>query len=340
MRFAFVRHGQSVANVSGRWQGQGDAPLSEHGMAQAQRLGARLVGRFDRVVSSDLVRAFDTASTLGIAVEKDPAFREIDVGAWEGLTRQEVLERFPDEIAALFRGEDVAIGGGESWAMATKRAQGALGRLRERTSPSERVAVVCHGGIISSLFLGFLGVRARRPQPVGHIVNTAISEVRFEGDRAIVERYNDALHTAPEGAWSRTQFSPRDTLITYLAWPEHGAFELSDRDLAARALADVAGVYAPRTGSGRELAGTLAELAGVELCDTPFDLESPPEDGKRWVVVETPEVIHSLAAGVVAPYSDHAFLEKPAIGSITHVARTQNLTLLADYNIGPLVFEG
>ena len=340
MRFTFVRHGQSVANVSGRWQGQGDAPLSEHGRGQAARLGARLEGRFDRVVSSDLIRAMDTARTLGRPLETDAAFREIDVGAWEGLTRQEVLERFPDEIAALFRGEDVAIGGGESWADATARAKGALSRLRERVTPEERVAVVCHGGIISSLFLSFLGVRARRPQPVGHMVNTAISEVTFDGDRAVIERYNDALHTAPEGAWARSQFGAKDTIVTYIAWPRDVPFAIRDTELAARALAGVSEVFTQGDGHTETLGDTIADMIAAPRSTAPFRLEDAKEDGQRFAVVASPETIHALSGAIVAPYADHPHLARPTNGSITHVARTHTLTLLADYNIGPLVGEG
>jgi broad specificity phosphatase PhoE len=337
MRFTFVRHGQSVANVSGRWQGHGDAPLSETGRAQADKLGARLAKRFDRVVSSDLVRAMDTARTLGLPLETDPAFREIDVGRWEGLTRQEVLEQFPDEIAAIFRGEDVAIGGGESWAMATARAEAALARLRERVGRDERIAVVCHGGIISSLFLRFHGVRARRPQPVGRMVNTAVSEVFFDGDRAVVERYNDALHTAPDGAWSRAEFGPKDAIATLIAWPADRKFAFEDASLTACALAGITQVTVDGSGETLALGRAVADVANAELSEGPFDLGALPADGQRVAFVTAADNIHVLAKRIVAPYADHPHLGIPALGSLTHVAKTHSVTLLADYNVGPLV---
>ena len=54
MEITFVRHGQSEANAAGRWQGQSDSPLSEHGQEQARLLAKRLAGRpFDVVLASD-----------------------------------------------------------------------------------------------------------------------------------------------------------------------------------------------------------------------------------------------------------------------------------------------
>ena len=95
VRLVLVRHAESEANIGGRWQGQGDSPLSERGKSQARALAERIarVGlQPDLVVCSDLRRASETArAAFGDAVEVDPLWREIDVGQWEGKTRAEVL---------------------------------------------------------------------------------------------------------------------------------------------------------------------------------------------------------------------------------------------------------
>ncbi len=110
-----VRHGQSVSNAEGVWQGQGDSPLSDLGRTQVDALGAALLGqRYDLVLSSDLSRAAETARAAGVEVEHDRAWREIDVGNWEGLTMEQVVERFPEQIAALKDRRTFAIGGGET----------------------------------------------------------------------------------------------------------------------------------------------------------------------------------------------------------------------------------
>ena len=134
VRITFVRHGESVSNQAQRWQGQGDSPLSALGQTQAQALGQRIGGRhFDRVIASDLMRASDTARATGFAFEQDPEFREFDVGLWEGLTKEEVEERFPDEIGRLKAGEDLPLGGGESFATFSARVDRALHHRRGRS---------------------------------------------------------------------------------------------------------------------------------------------------------------------------------------------------------------
>ncbi|MBW2687894.1 MAG: histidine phosphatase family protein [Deltaproteobacteria bacterium] len=91
LEVCLVRHGQSVSNAAGVWQGQGDSPLSEIGRTQVDGLGQALAGeRYDLVLSSDLSRAADTAKASGVEVEHDRAWREIHVGDWEGLTMEQV----------------------------------------------------------------------------------------------------------------------------------------------------------------------------------------------------------------------------------------------------------
>lgn len=96
-----MRHAESTSNVLRRWQGQGDAPLSPYGEAQMAALAARVTERLragwrvDEVVASDLTRAARTGRASFESLAIDAMWREADVGAWEGLTRAEVAERFP-----------------------------------------------------------------------------------------------------------------------------------------------------------------------------------------------------------------------------------------------------
>ncbi|MFO0692936.1 MAG: histidine phosphatase family protein [Polyangiales bacterium] len=342
VRVTFVRHGESESNSAGRWQGQTDSPLSEHGHAQARKAGVRL-GRvpFDLVISSDLTRAHDTARASGHPVETDPRFREIHVGRWEGLTRAEVLERFPEEIAAIFRGEDIRIGGGESWADATERADSALSTLKERLRPGQHAAVFSHGGVITSLFLRFVGVSRRRPQPLGHMVNTAISTVRFEHGHPIVERYNDATHTAPEGPWTRKMFGAEDAIVALLAWDEDGGRAPIEHEAFGRVFADVARVYAGADGDTHAVAEALAARLGVPFAGDRASLEAVEElaaahAGERVLVVAPCAQIHATATMVVRRLGQDARFAPPEPGTVTHVARTKSVVLVADYNAGPL----
>lgn len=202
VRITFVRHGESVANRIGRWQGQGDSPLSELGQEQARRVGARLrKRRFDRVIASDLSRASETASATGFSFERDASFREFDVGVWEGLTREEVLERYPDDMERLRVGEDVPLGGGESHATFAKRVDAALERLLVSLEPGQHALVVCHGGVIGTVLAGALGLRGKARWPLWRASNTSISELSFTPEGARLHVFNDTLHLASSGQW-------------------------------------------------------------------------------------------------------------------------------------------
>ncbi|MGB8222893.1 MAG: histidine phosphatase family protein [Polyangiales bacterium] len=215
LEVCLVRHGQSVSNARGVWQGQGDSPLDEVGRIQVEALGRALRDRsYDLVLSSDLSRAADTAKAADAEFELDPAWREIDVGDWEGLTAEEVGVRFPEQIAALRAREAVAIGGGESWPQVFQRADDALGALRRRMPDGGRVIVFTHGGIIAALLAGLLGARNRFPWPLGRMRNTGRTTLRFRGERVELLGHNDDSHVPRE---LRQRYEPQagQTLVRF-----------------------------------------------------------------------------------------------------------------------------
>lgn len=124
-----LRHGQSVANADGVWQGQLDAPLSPVGRAQAEAAAAVLVAAYDvrRVIASDLARAADTgaavAAAAGVPLATDPGLREVDAGQWTGMRTADVAAENSGLFDRLRAGEDVRRGGdGETVADAVARA--------------------------------------------------------------------------------------------------------------------------------------------------------------------------------------------------------------------------
>ncbi|HSQ36546.1 MAG TPA: histidine phosphatase family protein [Acidimicrobiia bacterium] len=200
-----ARHGESTANIEGVWQGQSDAALSPRGEEQAKLLGARLSGHsFDLVVASDLERTTATAALAGLSAEPASALRELDLGRWEGLTSAEVMARYPEEMRALMAGEDVPIGGGETWRGFCARVDSAVEAVVARLRDGRRALVVTHGGLIGAYLSGLLRYRARsRPWPVEHPHNTALTVIVAEGADRRVRVLNDATHLGggpPAGA--------------------------------------------------------------------------------------------------------------------------------------------
>jgi probable phosphoglycerate mutase len=161
-RLLLVRHGQTPWNAAGRWQGHADPGLSERGRDQAAELAAalrrELEGGWARIVASDLRRARETAGiladSLGLAVETDIRLRELDVGAWTGLTRSEIEARDPELLTAFESGEPtIRAGGGETRLEIRRRARALVGHVAERHA-GQRLIVVTHLGVIRALLPG------------------------------------------------------------------------------------------------------------------------------------------------------------------------------------------
>jgi probable phosphoglycerate mutase len=149
-RLVLVRHGQAKGNDEHRFIGQTDVPLTDLGRRQAEAVGHRLrTVDISRIVSSDLVRATDTAAEIaavsGRIIETDPAVREIHNGEWAGLTPQEIAEGWPDMWNRYRGGEDVPRPGGERWADVRQRMLGAVEGL---LADDGVTVVVSHGGPI------------------------------------------------------------------------------------------------------------------------------------------------------------------------------------------------
>ena len=109
-----VLHGQTEWNRDGRLQGQLDSPLTAFGKSQSETASRKLIelgcGAHSTIVSSTLGRTLQTAhivsAVLGTSaadIVADARVREMGLGAWEGLTRPEIAERWPREVAGTTR---------------------------------------------------------------------------------------------------------------------------------------------------------------------------------------------------------------------------------------------
>jgi alpha-ribazole phosphatase/probable phosphoglycerate mutase len=167
-----ARHGESDWNRAGRWQGFSDRPLTELGQEQARELATRLRDfALDGIYSSDLQRARATAQAVadanGLEVVTVPELREVNVGSWEGLTREEARARYPDDFRVWENG-GVGWHDGETYAEMSRRVLAALHAIAARHDGA-RVLVVAHGGPIRAIHAAALGVDIetyRRLRPV------------------------------------------------------------------------------------------------------------------------------------------------------------------------------
>lgn len=201
-RLLLWRHGRTEWNAIGRFQGQLDPPLDEEGRRQAALAAPHLVAtglprEGTVVVSSDLSRAADTAATLtallGVPLRVDARLREHGMGSWEGLTRDEVADRYPEQFADWMAGRPVRGRGGEEPAAVAERAVEALADL----PPAPVAVVVTHGGTAGRLVERLLGIDADHRRVFGPLGNCAWSELSLHGDRWRLIRHNSAVLDVP-----------------------------------------------------------------------------------------------------------------------------------------------
>lgn len=197
-RLIVVRHGETVWNVEGRYQGHLDSPLTATGLAQSGALAARLAKyTFSALHSSDLGRALHTAQIIskrtGHTRVADARLRERDLGIFQGLTKDEIRQRFPEEYRRFRSGDaEYVLSGGESAAQAGERMIGGLEDLAGR-HPGEQIVVVAHGGVLSALLRYTLGLAAAAPRRFERR-NATWNVFTWKDAKWFLETWGDAAH--------------------------------------------------------------------------------------------------------------------------------------------------
>ncbi len=162
-RLYLVRHGEITTSREWRYVGHLDVDLTETGIKQMERIGDRLkTERIDALFSSDLQRTRKGAEIIGkivgITPQPVPAFREINLGEWEGLTRDQIVARFPAEFAE--RSQNLPyfrISNGESFADLQTRVIAHLDMILEQYR-GKNIAVIAHGGVNRVIITHVLGM--------------------------------------------------------------------------------------------------------------------------------------------------------------------------------------
>ncbi len=186
-RFLLVRHGQSEWNAQGRWQGQADPHLSDHGREEARLAVSALRDFKGLIFSSPLLRARETAEIISSEIGDgsvliEPDLREIDVGEFSGLTNDEIEQRLPDAWRTLREGNLAAFPGGESREHFLGRVRSSLERMAAH-HPGAEILAVAHGGAIAAVERD-LGVHPGHG--VGNLVGRWFvldGELQADGDR-------------------------------------------------------------------------------------------------------------------------------------------------------------
>jgi len=162
-RIYLARHGQVVGHDEFRYHGHFDVDLTGKGVLQSERLSRFLADKdIKAVYSSDLQRsvigANKIAAALGLTFGEVSELRELHLGRWEGLTRAEAIELFPEDGGFTF--QDLAhskIEGGESLSELAARVIPAIERL-VAANKGEHICVVAHGGVNRVILMQAMGL--------------------------------------------------------------------------------------------------------------------------------------------------------------------------------------
>ncbi len=186
MTVYWIRHGHTTA-PDDRCVGHEDVSLSEEGRHAIDQLGTTWTGpRPDRVVSSDLARAHESANILadewGLSVHSTEQLRELNFGAWTGRT-WEAIEAEDGERLHAWMGDwvETAPPEGESFEALSHRVVDWLGDAQD--AEADTIVVVGHAGPIRAALCHALGLpldRAFRLQ-VGCASVSALTTGRMDG---------------------------------------------------------------------------------------------------------------------------------------------------------------
>jgi len=195
IRLYLTRHGRTTWNHVGRFQGHTDIPLDEVGRAQSAELAEKLRGEVDAVIASDLLRASQTAGIVAEALAipllgLDADLRERGYGIFEGLTRDECIQRHPAIWAARGDNRNFEPPGSEPCAVVNARMLRGLTRaVSAFRGRHERLLVVGHGSALRMFVESITGT------PVLPFSNLQYREVVHDGTQFVCALQGSSVHT-------------------------------------------------------------------------------------------------------------------------------------------------
>ena len=158
-RLYLVRHGVTAANMENRFAGRSDEPLHPEGIAQAEAVGRQLAGvEIGRICCGPMPRTRQTAEVIGkiirAPVVSDDGLNEIAIPHWDGLTKDEIRQKFGEEYPTwLATPEAFQVPGCETIRDVQKRAVAAVEKLQEAATGN--LLIVSHLIVVRCLLLNY-----------------------------------------------------------------------------------------------------------------------------------------------------------------------------------------
>lgn len=204
MKLYFVRHGRTLWNLEGRFQGaSGDSPLLPESIDTLKQLGQYLKEiHFDTIYSSDLPRAVKSAEIIQSQLQSPcplksiPDLREWQLGKLEGLKIATLNAIYPQQIKA-FRSNlaqfDTKMFEAESLYSTTQRTIQFIKSLKE--SPAERILIVGHGANLTASLRTLIGYKEAHLRKEGGLANASLTVLETDDfETFTLERWNDTSY--------------------------------------------------------------------------------------------------------------------------------------------------
>ena len=205
-RIYLIRHAEAEGNLYRIAHGHEEGLITDYrGPRQIRALAQRFRDiPVDAVYASDLIRTQTTAQAIympkGLPLHPDPAFREIGMGVWEGLTWRQIETRWPLQLMEFNRQLDRwHVEGCETAQMVLDRYLPALRRVA-REHDGQTVAIFSHGAALRIVLGTLQGLSLADIGQTPHGDNTAVSLIEADGDELRVVFRDDNSHlTGQEG---------------------------------------------------------------------------------------------------------------------------------------------
>ena len=167
-RVILVRHGETDWNLAGRFQGHADPGLNAKGESQAVAVAALLADEeVAAIFTSDLARAVGTGRHIGavhgLSPKMEPLLREMNFGAWEGLTFRELQAQYPEVLEDWLQDPfTLRVPGGETAGELGERIIMAWNKILQDAKPAQTVVIVAHAGPLRMLLCHLTGIDLSR----------------------------------------------------------------------------------------------------------------------------------------------------------------------------------
>jgi alpha-ribazole phosphatase len=191
-----IRHGETEYNRSNKFTGITDVVLNERGRAQVARLGEILKDEvFDHIYSSDLKRCVETGSHLKCTDNRifSKELREMNFGRWEGMTYDEIKEKYPDELEKWESDWiEQIIYEGESFSIMSRRVMKEFEKIIKQynNNNSGKIAIISHSGCIRTI-LGHYIIGSIKDSWKFRVENAAVSRLCVDKDYFYLKSLNE-----------------------------------------------------------------------------------------------------------------------------------------------------